>query len=62
MAKTINPDIDIFDNEAAAKKAFQKSKVSCHLLYVESQKDYFIDRSRTALNEWPNLYKLIEEK
>ena len=62
MAKTINPDIDIFETEISAKKAFNKTTVPCHLLYVESMKNYFIDRSKTALTDWPKHYKLISEK
>ena len=64
MAKTLNPEIDIFGNYPTALKAFEKSTVSCHLLEatVGGKVTYFLDRRKTALQEWPNLYKLISEK
>lgn len=60
MAKTINKDIDIYNSLTAAKKAFDKSTVSCDLLKTST--DYYIDRSKTALKAWPNLYTLVETK
>lgn len=62
MAKTINKDIDIFTNEKSARNAFNKETKPCHLLLSKRYNSYFIDRSKTALKEWPNLYELIDEK
>ncbi len=61
MAKTLNKDIDIFNTLRAAQKAFDASKVPCQLLH-STYNDYFIDRSKTAIHEWPQLYKLIKDK
>jgi hypothetical protein len=60
MAKTINKEIDIFTNYVKAKKAFDNSPVPCDFLSANG--DYFIDRSKTAIKEWPALYKKIDEK
>jgi hypothetical protein len=62
--KTINPNIDIFNDYVKAAQAFEKSKVPCQLLEAEfgKLKNYFIDRSKQALKDWPNHYKLISEK
>jgi hypothetical protein len=60
--KTINKDIDIFYNEELATKAFNRSLAPCELLYSDSTKSWYIDRSFTALKEWPKLYKLINTK
>lgn len=64
MAKTINPDIDIFEKLSTAKAAFEKSKVPCQLLEAMTlgKATYFLDRSKEAIKEWPSLYKLIDEK
>jgi hypothetical protein len=61
MAKTINQDIDIFNNEAAARKAFNKT-TSSHLLYSKTYKNWFVDKSKTAILDWPLAYTLIAEK
>lgn len=61
MAKTVNPQIDIFANIETARKAFDKVQ-SAHLLKTKNGFDYFVDKSKTALSEWPNLYILIDEK
>ena len=62
--KTINPDIDIFNNLEKALKSFEKCETPCQLLEAKMGKktDYFLDRSKEAIKEWPNLYKLIAEK
>ena len=62
--KTINPDIDIFNNLEKALKSFEKCETPCQLLEAKMGKktDYFLDRSKEAIKEWPNLYKLISEK
>lgn len=60
MAKTINKDIDIFGSILTAIKAFEESKVPCHLLKAEDS--WYIDRSKNAIKEWPNLYTLVKEK
>jgi hypothetical protein len=61
--KTINENIDIFRSETAAFKAFNSSKVPCQLLKSTFLgTNYFIDRSKTAIKDWPNKYRLIDEK
>lgn len=66
MAKTVNKDIDIFFSLTSAERAFDKSNLSCQLIRTTNKTpfnyDYFIDRSKTAIKEWPNLYTLIKEK
>jgi hypothetical protein len=59
--KTINKNIDIFNNEAEAIRAFNKSKVKCQLL-KSTLGHYFIDRGFEALEAWPTKYKLLKEK
>jgi hypothetical protein len=61
MAKTINKDIDIFNSEEAARKAFKKT-TSSQLLYAKGYKSWYVDKSKTALGEWPTLYTLVDEK
>lgn len=61
MAKTVNKDIEIFTSEAAARKAFNKT-TSSQLLYSKSYKSWYVDKSKTALGEWPTLYTLLDEK
>ena len=61
--KTINPQIDIFNDYVKASRAFEKSNVPCDLLESNTMgKSYFIDRSKEALKEWPKHYKLIATK
>jgi hypothetical protein len=56
--------IDIFNNLEKALKSFEKCETPCQLLEAKMGKktDYFLDRSKEAIKEWPNLYKLISEK
>lgn len=58
----MNKDIDIFNTLKKAERAFNKSKVPCHLLMETRFNTYFVDRSKTAIIAWPNLYTLIKEK
>ena len=63
--KTINPNIDMFDNLEKAKKSFEKSKVPCQLLEAKTFgrfTTYFIDRSKQAIIDWSNKYVLLAEK
>lgn len=61
--KTINAQIDIFTDLVKAIKAFDKSAVPCDLLEASTMgKSYFIDRSKSALKDWPKHYKLISTK
>lgn len=62
--KTINPNIDIFNDIEKAKKAFEKSKVPCQLLEAKTGifVSYFIDRSKQAIIDWSNRYVLLAEK
>jgi|694.fasta_scaffold155143_2 hypothetical protein len=62
--KTINDQIDIYSTLNKAQTAFNKSKVPCQLLEAKLGKitSYFIDRSKTAIVDWPNNYTLISEK
>jgi len=65
MAKTINPQIDVYNNFDAAMKAFNKSKVGCHLLKTTvpgMKTSYFIDRSKQAIIDWPQHYALMFNK
>lgn len=63
MAKTINKDINIYKSETVARQAFNNSKVPCQLLKSTFLgTDYFIDRSKTAVKEWPNHYRVLAEK
>lgn len=64
MAKTMNKDIDIFATLRRAMGAFNRSEVPCQLLraYMGIHKNYYVDKSKTAIKEWPNLYTLIKEK
>ena len=62
MAKTANPQIDIFDSPEKAQKAFNNSKVPCQLLYSNRYSAYFIDRSKKAIIDWPFHYELLKEK
>ena len=52
--KTINKDIDIFDNLNTALRAF--SKCDADLLYSPTYKSYYVDRSKSAYVNWPQLY------
>lgn len=62
--KTINSQIDLFENFERALRAFNKSTVPCHLLEAKVGKMvlWYIDRSKEAQKCWPNSYKLIAEK
>lgn len=57
--KTINPDISIFRDIKRAKKYFDK-QICADLLEYNGL--YLVDRAKTAIKEWPKLYKLIKEK
>jgi len=64
MAKTLNPDIDLFKTLSSAKKAFEK-ETSADLL--EAGKDpkfrfWFVDRSKTAFDAWPQRYLKLKTK
>lgn len=59
--KTANKDIDIYSSYHNGMSAFWRCKVPCQLL-KGSYGDYFIDRSKLAIKEWPKLYTLIKEK
>lgn len=59
MAKTVNKDIDIFKSLSSAERAFNK-ETSADLLAAAGS--YFVDRSKTALKEWPKSYTLIKTK
>ena len=62
--KTINPNIDIFNDFDKAMRAFNRCKVPCHLLesFTLGRKVWFLDRGLEALESWPNHYKKIVEK
>lgn len=62
--RTINPQIDIFESYEKAMKAFNKSTVPCQLLESSFGRipTWFVDRSKEAIKEWPQHYKLISEK
>lgn len=64
MAKTINPQINIFGKQIQAEKEFIKTNKPCQML--ESQigkvKMYFIDYSKEAIIDWPTKYTLLKEK
>ena len=64
MAKTINPQIDIFEKETSAVRAFNKSTVPCQLLssLFAGKTVWFLDRSKQAILDWPEHYKLVSEK
>lgn len=62
MAKTLNKDIDTYNSEDSAKKAFDKATTPCHLLHSKPYKAWYIDRSKTALAAWPTSYTLLGEK
>jgi len=63
--KTINPDIQIFNSEVAARRYFTKI-TSGHLLKTRNDSRYgmhwFVDRSKEAVREWPNHYTLMDTK
>jgi len=61
MAKTVNSNIDIFTSLKSAERAFIKSDVPCQLL-KSTYGAYFLDRSKTAIVDWPKQYVLISEK
>jgi hypothetical protein len=64
MAKTINSQIDIFTSLDKAKKQFDK-ETSADLLSARNfgnRLDFYVDRSKSALKDWPKLYTLIESK
>lgn len=58
--KTINKHIDIFESEHEAMKQFDKTPAPCHLLFGAGS--WFVDRSCTAITQWPEHYRLISEK
>lgn len=60
--KTINNNVQIFNSELSAKRYFNKQKNNCQLLYAQMTKSYYVDHSKTLIKEWPNHYKLIQEK
>lgn len=62
--KTINPNIDIFDDFDKAMRAFNRCKVPCHLLQAFTLGGYawFLDRELEALECWPDKYQKIIEK
>jgi hypothetical protein len=59
--KTINKHIDIFLSLENAEKAFNKCE-SADLLYSKSYSSYYVDKSKTALKDWPKLYELLKTK
>jgi hypothetical protein len=70
--KTANPNMDIFDVEWKAKKAFDQIDGHAHLLkatpYCEKYytKGFFVETlqpgEETAIEYWPKHYELIESK
>lgn len=59
--KTINKDIDIFNTEKSALKAFNKLN-HADLLYSPQIRMYYVDKTKTAIKDWPQHYKLINTK
>jgi hypothetical protein len=57
--KTINNQITIHNTLQSAERAYNKAN-SAHLLLAIGV--YFVDRSKSAIIEWPKKYKLIKEK
>lgn len=62
MAKTANPQIDIFSTLEKAQSAFDKCSVPCDLLYSKGYKSWYLDRAKDAIKEWPSLYTLVASK
>jgi len=68
MAKTANPNIQIFNNFNHAKRHFDKTQSPCELLECIrgiAKGDFFTDQSKrgeTAFESWPEHYKLVESK
>ena len=64
MAKTVNPDMDIFDTLAQAQRKFDKEPAPVAL--IQAREGFFIDRKGTgpdsAIEAWPKRYTLIDEK
>jgi hypothetical protein len=62
--KTSNSDMDFFTSLPKATKAFNESKVPCTLLQGQDhyEDDFFIDRAKDAVEHWPKLYRVLDEK
>ena len=62
--KTINENIQIFTNLIKANNYFVKCDCPCHLLEATSlgRPTYFVDKSKTAILDWPKHYILLDEK
>ncbi len=66
MAKTINPEIDIFQTLQQAERAYDKLSVGS-LLYSPSTKCYFVDKRtitdpESAFYNWPKQYTVARAK
>jgi hypothetical protein len=64
MARTINPQIEIFNNVVKATKYFDNQTEPCQLLesIVFGKATWFVDKSKQAIVEWPKHYTIINEK
>jgi hypothetical protein len=64
MARTINPQIEIFTNLTKATNYFKKQADPCQLLesMVFGKATWFVDKSKQAIVEWPKHYTLLAEK
>jgi hypothetical protein len=62
--KTINENIQIFTNLSKAQNYFEKCDSPCHLLEALSlgRATWFVDKSKTAIIDWPRHYILLNEK
>lgn len=57
---TINPEIKLFYSEKAARKYYNSLNKPCHLL--KAARFYYVDESKRALKDWPDLYLLLSDK
>ena len=62
--KTINENIQIFTSLSKAQNYFKKCSCPCHLLEAFSlgRATWFVDKSKTAIIDWPTHYMLLNEK
>jgi len=64
MAKTINPNVEIFATIQGARKVFDKKDSPCDLLFHGG--NYFVDTTKEheekCIISWPNLYTLVDRK
>jgi hypothetical protein len=62
--KTINENIQIFNSLNKAQKYFNQCATPCHLLesFSLGRAVWFVDKSKSAIIDWPKHYILLNEK